>query len=153
MQGAVTDAGGPTCVDRSGDAPQQRQALVEAERSEAPQQDVQRLTGLERKDEVRAGGFEAGIQWAGDGRMIDRGRSKATKAVGEPDDLIGRHVETERLDGDEGAAARITGTKDRSENPAAGLVQHAIAAERGEPAEGRGLIEGQRGNSLKARTS
>ena len=71
--------------------------------------------------------------------------------VGETHDLFWRKIEPERLDGNEPVTRCVECTKHRAENAAAGLVKHAIRAERSRRAETAGLVEVQRGASVSSR--
>ena len=80
--------------------------------------------------------------------MHRRSGLQPTQRVGEPDDLFRKDLEPEDLDRNEPVTRRIERTKHRAENATAGLVKHAIRAERSRRAEIAGLVEVQRGASL-----
>ncbi len=99
------------------------------------QHDVERLAWLERHHDVRRRALESDVEERHDQRMHRRSGLQPTQRVGEPDDLFRKNLEPEDLDCNEPVTRRIERTKHRAENATAGLVKHAIRAERSRRAE------------------
>jgi hypothetical protein len=72
---------------------------------------------------------------------------KTPQHVGEARDVLGHEIELERFDGDEPIDLRLVRSKDRTENTAANLMQHTIAAECGWRGRTGGVFERQWPNS------
>ena len=73
------------------------------------------------------------------------------KRVRKPRDVFGHEFKLECLDGDEPIDLRLVRAEDRTENTAANLMQHAVAAECGRWGRPGGIFERQWTNSCAAR--
>ena len=78
---------------------------------------------------------------------VVRIRGQSAQRVREPRDVFRHEVKLECLDGDEPIDLRLVGAEDGTENTAADLMQHAIAAECGRRGRPGGVFERQWTNS------
>jgi hypothetical protein len=128
MQGAVANPAVPRGVDSRGKSSTHIERLERQAARRLPQKRIERLTVQIRQSEIRKSLGETRFDGPDDGRVTTEAGNQGPQSLAKVLGLLGQELGSERLHRGEAIVVRVVGSKNRSENAAADLMQDAKRA-------------------------